>query len=149
MFIFSLYMVLACVPAKSLQLCLTLCDPMDCSLPCSSVHGILQARILAWVALPFSRGSSPLRDQTQISYVSWIGRQFLYSGATWEAHLILMLMYLLNNLDCHKNSIQTTYLIIKTHLHVKKLLLIISDLLRHIVQMYITSIFCTITKTII
>ena len=40
------------------QLCLTLCDPMDCSLPCSSVHGILQARILEWVAMPFSRGSS-------------------------------------------------------------------------------------------
>ena len=40
------------------QLCLTLCDPMDCSLPGSSVHGILQARILEWVAMPSSRGSS-------------------------------------------------------------------------------------------
>ena len=39
------------------QSCLTLCDPMDCSLPGSSVHGILQARILEWVAIPFSRGS--------------------------------------------------------------------------------------------
>ena len=49
--------------AKSLQLCLTLCDSMDCSLPGSSVHGILQARILEWVAIPFSRGLnlSPLR----------------------------------------------------------------------------------------
>ena len=37
---------------------LTVCDPMDCSLPGSSVHGILQARILEWVAIPFSRGSS-------------------------------------------------------------------------------------------
>ena len=44
--------------AKSLQSCLTLCNPMDCSLPGSSVHGILQARILEWVAFPFSRGSS-------------------------------------------------------------------------------------------
>ena len=44
--------------AKSLQLCLTLCDPMDCSPPGSSVHGILQARILEWVAMPTSRGSS-------------------------------------------------------------------------------------------
>ena len=43
---------------KSLQLCLTLCDPMDCSLPGSSVHGILQARILDWVAMTTSRGSS-------------------------------------------------------------------------------------------
>ena len=40
------------------QSCLTLCDPMDCSLPDSSVHGILQARILQWVAIPFSRESS-------------------------------------------------------------------------------------------
>ena len=44
----------------------TLCHPMDCSPPGSSVHGILQARILEWVAIPFSRGSSRLRDQTHI-----------------------------------------------------------------------------------
>ena len=48
--------------AKSLQSCPTLCDPMDCSLPGSSVHGILQARILEWVAMPSSRGSSQPRD---------------------------------------------------------------------------------------
>ena len=44
------------------QSCLTLHDPMDCSPPGSSVHGILQARTLEWVAMPFSRQSSPLRD---------------------------------------------------------------------------------------
>ena len=44
--------------AKFLQSCLTLCNPMDCSPAGSSVHGILQARILDWVALPSSRGSS-------------------------------------------------------------------------------------------
>ena len=44
------------------QLCL--CDPMDCSLPGSSVYGILQARILEWIVIPFSRGSSRPRDQT-------------------------------------------------------------------------------------
>ena len=44
--------------AKPLQLHLTLCNPMDCSLPGSSVHGILQARVLEWVAIPSSRGSS-------------------------------------------------------------------------------------------
>ena len=44
------------VCAKSFQLCPTLCNPMDCSLPGSSVHGILQARILEWAAIPFSRG---------------------------------------------------------------------------------------------
>ena len=48
--------------AQSLQSCLTLCDPMDRSSPGSSVHGILQARILKWVAVPFSRGSSQPRD---------------------------------------------------------------------------------------
>ena len=55
-----------------------LCDPRDCSPPSSSVHGILQARILEWVALPSSRGSSPPRDQTRISYVPCIARQVLY-----------------------------------------------------------------------
>ena len=49
------------------------CDPVDCSLPVSSVHGIFQARILEWVAISFSRGSSQPRDRTHVSYVSWIG----------------------------------------------------------------------------
>jgi len=52
------------------QLCLTLCNPIDCSPPGSSVHAILQARILEWVAIPFSRGSSPPRDQTQVSRIA-------------------------------------------------------------------------------
>ena len=56
-----------CVCAKSLQLCPTLCDLMECSLPGSSIHGILQARILEWVAMPSSRGSSWPRDWTCIS----------------------------------------------------------------------------------
>ena len=47
--------------------CPTLCDPMDCSPPDSSVHGILQARILEWVAISFSSGSSQSRDQTQVT----------------------------------------------------------------------------------
>ena len=64
--------------AKSLQSCLTLCNPMDCSQPGSSVHGILQARILEWVAMPSSRGYCQPRDQTQVSYVSCIGRWVLY-----------------------------------------------------------------------
>ena len=50
---------------KVTQSCLTLCDPMDCSLPSSSVHGILQARVLEWVAISFSRGYSRPKDQTQ------------------------------------------------------------------------------------
>ena len=59
-------------------------DPMDCSLPRSSVHGIFQARILEWVAISSSRGPSRLRDQTQVSCTSWIARWILYPWATWE-----------------------------------------------------------------
>ena len=47
----------AAAAAKSLQSCLTLCDPMDCSLPGSSIHGIFQARVLEWGAIAFSKGS--------------------------------------------------------------------------------------------
>ena len=50
--------VKVCVHAKLLQSCLTLCDPTECSLPGSSVHEVLQARILEWVAMPSSRASS-------------------------------------------------------------------------------------------
>ena len=60
----------------------TLCDPMDCSLPGSSVHGILQTRILEWAAIPFSRVFSPTRDWTQ---VSWIAGRFFTVWATREA----------------------------------------------------------------
>ena len=57
------------VKVKVAQLCPTLCDPMD-----YTVHGILQARILEWVAVPFSKGSSQPRDQTQVSHIT--GRLF-------------------------------------------------------------------------
>ena len=76
--------------ARKLKLCvclvtqswLTLCDPMDCSLPGSSVRGIFQARILEWIAIPYSRGSSQHRDQTCISCFSCIERWILYHCAT-------------------------------------------------------------------
>ena len=70
------------VCAQWLQSYLTLCDPLDCSPPGSSVYGISQARILEWVALSSSRGSSWPRDGTQ---VSCIGRQILYCWVTREA----------------------------------------------------------------
>ena len=54
--------------------CVRLCDPMDSSLQGSSVHGILQSRILEWVAMPSSRGSSQSRDWTQVSHIA--GRFF-------------------------------------------------------------------------
>ena len=68
------------------QSCLTLCDPMDCSLPGSSIHGIFQARVLEWVAISFSRGSSRPRDRTQVSHI--VGRCFT-NWATREALLSL------------------------------------------------------------
>ena len=67
-----------CVHLKSLPLHPTLCNTVDYSPPGSSVHGILQARILEWVTMPFSRGSSPPRDRTHISYNACIGRWVLY-----------------------------------------------------------------------
>ena len=63
--------------AKSLQSCLTLWDPMDCSSSGSSVHWFLQARILEWVVTSSSRGPSWPKDQTRVSGVSCIGRQVL------------------------------------------------------------------------
>ena len=59
------YTMLCC--AQFLQSSPTFCDPMDCSPPSSSVHGVLQARKLEWLAMPSSRGSSPARDQTHVS----------------------------------------------------------------------------------
>ena len=59
-----------CVCVLIAQLCLTLCDPTNCSLWSFSVHGILQARLLEWIAIPFSRGSSRPRDQTLVSCIA-------------------------------------------------------------------------------
>ena len=64
--------------SEVVQSCPILCDPVDCSLPGSSVHGILQARILGWVAMSFSRGSSLSRERTGVFYVSCMGKQVLY-----------------------------------------------------------------------
>ena len=68
----------------SLPSCLTLSDPVDCSPPGFSVRGILQARMLEWVAMPSSREYSRPRDRTHISCVSWSGRWVLYHWATRE-----------------------------------------------------------------
>ena len=65
------------------QSCSTICDPEDCSLPGSSVHRIFQTRILEWVAISFSRGSTQPRDRTHVSWVSYTGRWTLYHSTTW------------------------------------------------------------------
>ena len=70
-----------CVCDNSLQLC----DPKDCGPPGSSVHGILQARTLEWLAMPSCRGSSQPRDRTRISHVSSLAGWFFSPGATREA----------------------------------------------------------------
>ena len=81
-----------CMHAKSLQSCLTLCYPMDCSLLGSSVHGILQARILEWIAMPSSRGSSQPRDRPSLNLVSYVSLalagRFFTTSATWEAYTL-------------------------------------------------------------
>ena len=91
-----------CIPLNSLQLpgnsqwkrklhrCVQFCDPMDCSLPGSSVHGILQARVLEWAAISFPRGSSRSRDRTQVSciadrfFTNWASRE----AQKWDQTLI-------------------------------------------------------------
>ena len=80
----------ACVSAQSLQSYPTLRDPMDCSPLGSSVHGIIQARILEWVVISYFRGSSRpgirVRDQTHVFCVSCIDRWILYHWEAWEAY---------------------------------------------------------------
>ena len=70
--------------AKLLQSCLTLCDPMDCNSPSSSVHGILQARILEWATTHSSRGSFQPRDQTHTFCGSCIAGRFFTTGPLWK-----------------------------------------------------------------
>ena len=72
------------------QSCLTLCDPMNCSPPGSSAHGILQARILEWVPIPFSRGSSWPRDWAWLSHVAgWFFTEPL-GKSIWRGAKVLL-----------------------------------------------------------
>ena len=76
----------ACLPAEWLQSCPTLCDPVDCSPPGSSVHEIPQARILEGLAMPSSRGSSrPRMEPASLMFPALAGK-FFTTSATWEAH---------------------------------------------------------------
>ena len=87
------------------QLCPTLCDPVDCSLPGSSVHWIFQAIVLEWIAISFSRGSSQPRDRTWVScivdrrFTVWATREvYIYtslpgkSGYNWTKKWLLQLL---------------------------------------------------------
>ena len=90
------------------QLCPTLWDPMDCSLPGSSVHGIFQARILEWIATSFSRGSSQPRDWTQVSHTAgrlftvWATRKAI--PAIWPNNSPRNLPKRNENLDSHTKT---------------------------------------------
>ena len=77
----------------------TLCNPMVCSPPGSSVHGIFQVRVLEWVAISSSKGSSPCRERTWFSGVSFTGRQIHYHLATREAQVITVFVYV-QSLSC-------------------------------------------------
>ena len=90
----EVFIACACMHANLLQLCSTLCDPMNSSLLGSSVHGISQARILEWVTITFSKGSSWPRDRTHVSCISCIDRQILYYYTTWEAMFFFSLLLL-------------------------------------------------------
>ena len=78
------------------QSCLTLCIPMDCSPPGSSLHGIFQARVLEWIAISFSKGSSWTRDRTWVSciagwcFTSWATRESPKEQWKWKwSHVLL------------------------------------------------------------
>ena len=86
-FVFLWLILQACSDA---QLCLTPCDPMDCSPLVSPVHGSFQVRMLEWVAISYSRGSSWSRNRTSISCISCTGRQTLFHCATRGAWCILL-----------------------------------------------------------
>ena len=90
----SLYSYLNICLSVRAQLCLTLCVPVDYSWPSSSVHVILQARTVAWLAGPSSRGSSQLRYRTHVSCVSCIAGRFFTHWATWEARVYLLSYFL-------------------------------------------------------
>ena len=74
-----------CMLAQSLQSCPTLWDPMDCSLPGLSGHGILQARILEWVAIPSLKGIFPTQESNPVSWGSYTSGGFFTDWATGEA----------------------------------------------------------------
>ena len=90
----------------SCSACLTLCDIIDCGLPGSSVHEIFQARILEWVVIPFSRGSSQLRDQTWVSCIT--GGLFTI-WAIKEAPCILMYVLFLIHVESDYTWSPTTW----------------------------------------
>ena len=101
---FFLFLSCVCVCVLVAQLCPTLCDPMDCNPPGSSVHEIFQARILEWVAISFSRGSSQPRDRTRVSCIA--GR-FFTTEPQGKPILGKPLHYLIVAIQCQKQEVRS------------------------------------------
>ena len=113
------------------QSCSTLWDPMDCSLPGFPVHGIFQARIMEWVAISFSRGSSQPRDRTQVSHTAgrhftlwttgeeyhrpYVTSNFLWSFLRLQASLVLFLAPSLGFDEASKPSKQLSFMNIPSY----------------------------------
>ena len=97
------------------QLCLTLCKPMDCGPQGSSVHGILQARVLEWIAIPFSRGSFQPRYET---WVSCIAGRFFTIWATEKIQYTYMHIYIYAQALLQKKSFSDVCSFIKSKLEI-------------------------------
>ena len=82
--------IIWCIRAKSLQSCWTLCDPMGCNLPGSSVHGILQARILEWVVMPSSRDLPNSGIKPMSPEFPGLADRFFTTSTTWEVTLVYL-----------------------------------------------------------
>ena len=93
---------------RCLDFSFCLCDPMDCSLPGSSINGIFPATVLEWVAISFSRGSSQPRDRTQVSHI--VGRRFTIWATRQAPSLylkdinLLALLSRTNNAECNSSK---------------------------------------------
>ena len=100
--------VCVCVRAEFLS-CVPLCHPEDCSPPGSSVHGLSQAKILKWVAISFSRGSSRPRDQTHISCIYFIGRWIFFIPELLGKHLMSYFCTFLKSFLSSTQALTTLY----------------------------------------
>ena len=120
------------------QLCLTLCDPMDRSPPGSSVHGILQARILEWVAISFSGGSSQPRDWAQVSCIAsrlstdWATKEDLIYCIYWhKSHILFFFFFSISTLNNTESKYHRDLIVMIIHLKMKEFCLTVRSYFFH------------------
>ena len=99
--LFLSLVICLCIHAKSLESCPTLCDPMDYSLPVSSVHEILQIRVLEWVTVLSSRGSSHTRMKPASCMSPALAGRFFITSATWEGLICLQYFLIIKATHVH------------------------------------------------